>query len=507
MPQLQQPASGSRRTVGIIGGGIAGVGAAVMLKNAGYSADDLAVFERADRIGGVWHHNTYPGAACDVASLLYEYSFAPNPYWSRRFAPQPEIQQYIEGVAERFGVSDAIHTGANVERAEWDDARHRWIVHTNQGLHETDVLISACGQLTTPKVPDLDGRESFTGPAFHTAEWDHSVDLTGMRVAVIGTGASAIQVVPALQRVAAHIDLYQRSPGWVLPKNDHPNSEKTKARLTRYPVLQKYHRARHLLFNDLLAVAMTRRRWILKGLELLARQHIHAAIDDPTLRQQLTPSFELGCKRIMLSDDWYPALNQSNVNLVDHNIAEITPTGITTADGAHRPTDAIIWATGFQAHNFIAPTEVVGRGGHTLAQSWANGPRAYLGMTVPGFPNLFFIHGPNTTGGSGSVVNTIECGVRHVLAALDAMTSFHADAIEVTVDAADRFDKQLRAALNRTVWHQGGCHNWYVGEDGHDPVLWPWTWRTYAQRTRTLEPDAYSFVNENARYSPAQPPR
>jgi len=474
------------KRIAVVGGGFGGVGAAVMLRQAGH--EDVTVFERGERVGGVWNHNTYPGAACDIPSHLYEFSFAPNPRWSRRYAPQAEIQAYVEDVARRFGVFDRIRTGTDVQRAEWDG--EKWLLETSAGEHEADVLVTACGQLTTPVVPPLPGLGDFEGPAFHTAEWRHDVDLAGKRVAVIGTGCSAIQVVPAIQPTVDRVTVYQRSPGWTLPKMDFAYGPRMQRLFERFMVLQRADRALVFGFLELATAGLTQRRWLLPPFRAVARFQITRPIKDPELRRKVTPSDELGCKRIMLTDDWYPTLTKPNVDLVTDRIAAIEPGGIRTADGAERPADVIVLATGFRSHDFVAPMEIVGEGGRTLAEAWQPAPRAYLGMSVPDFPNLFLLYGPNTNGGAGSVIYTNEAGVRHVIAVLEELERANATRIEVRPEAADAFDGELRAALAGTVWHSG-CTNWYVDENGNDPNQWPWGWTTYRRRTERLEPGAY----------------
>jgi cation diffusion facilitator CzcD-associated flavoprotein CzcO len=478
----------SQPSIVVVGGGFGGVGAAVMLRQAGY--DDVTVLERGERLGGVWHDNTYPGAACDIPSHLYEFSFAPNPRWSRRYAPQPEIQAYLEDVARRYGVLDRVRTGTEVTQARWDDERGRWTVETAAGAHEADVLITACGQLSVPSVPAIPGLEEFAGPAFHTARWRHDVDLAGKRVAVIGTGCSAIQVVPAIQPLVAQADVYQRSPGWTIPKMDFAYRERTKRLFERFPLLQRIDRQAIFAVQELGAAAMTRHRWLLPAVRALGRRQISKAIADPELRRKVTPTDEIGCKRIMLTDEWYPTLARPNVELITDRIAAVTPTGLRTADGRERPADVIVLATGFKTHGFVAPMEIAGAAGRTLAEEWGGAPRAYLGLTVPGFPNMFMIYGPNTNGGTGSVVSTIESGMAHVLAALEALDRVGARRIEVRREAAEAFDRELRTALAGTVWHTG-CTNWYVDENGHDPNQWPWLWSTYRRRTARIEPGAY----------------
>jgi cation diffusion facilitator CzcD-associated flavoprotein CzcO len=477
--------------VAVVGGGFGGVGAAAMLKRAGY--DDVTVFERGERVGGVWHDNTYPGAACDIPSHLYEFSFAPNPRWSRRYAPQAEIQAYLEEIGRRYGVADRIRTRTEVLSARWDESRQTWMLETTAGPHEASILVTACGQLSVPTVPPIAGLESFAGPAFHTARWRHDVDLAGKRVAVVGTGCSAIQVVPAIQPEVAQVDVYQRSPGWTFPKMDFPYSERAKALFERFPILQRLDRAAIFYFQELGAAGMTKHRWLLRAFQAISRRRINAAIEDPELRRKVTPTDEIGCKRIMLTDDWYPTLTKPNVELVAKRIAEVTPGGIRTEDGAERPADVLVLATGFATHGFVAPMEIVGADGRRLTDAWADVPRAYLGLSVPAFPNMFLLYGPNTNGGTGSVVSTIEAGTNHVIAALQELDRADARKIEVRRETAETFDRELRAALAGTVWHSG-CTNWYVDENGHDPNQWPWLWTTYRRRTGKLEPGAYELV-------------
>jgi cation diffusion facilitator CzcD-associated flavoprotein CzcO len=477
-----------RKSVAVVGAGFGGVGAAVMLRRAGYH--DVTVFERGERVGGVWNHNTYPGAACDVPSHLYEFSFAPNPRWSRRFAPQAEIQAYVEDVARRHGVLESVRTGTEVTSALWDEERSVWSLQTSAGPHEADVLLTACGQLSVAKMPSIPGLESFEGPSFHTSQWRHDVDLAGKRVAVVGTGCSAIQAVPAIQPLVAQLDIYQRSPGWTMSKMDFPYSARTQRLFERFPVVQRLDRMAIFAFMEFGALAMTGHRWALKPFRAAGGRQITKAIQDEKLRAAVTPRDEVGCKRLMLTDEWYPTLTKPNVELITGPIAEITPAGVLLEDGSERPADVLVLATGFKTHGFVAPMEITGSGGRTLAEEWHQVPRAYLGMSIPGFPNMFLLYGPNTNGGTGSVIYTIEAGVSHVIAALGELERRNARRIEVTRRTAEGFDRELRAALAGTVWHTG-CTNWYVDEDGNDPNQWPWLWSTYRRRAARIQPGAY----------------
>ena len=481
----------STPSVAVVGAGIGGIAAATMLKRAGYH--DVTVFERNAGLGGVWHANTYPGAACDVPSHFYEFSFAPNPDWSRRYAPQPEIKAYLERVVRDEGVESMFRFNSEVRSATWDDRGH-WVLDTGTGEHVADVLITACGQLSTPKYPDIDGLNLFEGPAFHTAKWRHDVELAGKRVAVIGTGCSAAQVVPAIQPQVATLDVYQRSPGWTMPRMDYEYSDRAKRLFRRFPLLQRLDRKSVQAIMEFGAIGMTRRKWMLTPLKALGRKRIRDAIVDPALQEALIPKDEFGCKRVMVSDDWYPALAKPNVRVITGGVERITPQGVVGGDGVERPADVLVLATGFKSHDFVAPMEIRGAGGRRLADEWAETPKAYLGLSVPAFPNMFLLYGPNTNGGTGSVVFTVEAGMTHVLAALAELKRTGTRTIEVRREVAEDFHREIKQALPNTVWT--GCGNWYLDDSGHSPNQWPWRWATYTRRTRQLEPGAY-LVGDN----------
>ena len=481
----------STPSVAVVGAGIGGIAAATMLKRAGYH--NVTVFERNAGVGGVWHANTYFGAACDVSSHFYEFSFAPNPDWSRRYAPQPEIKAYLERVVRDEGVESMFRFNSEVRSATWDDRGH-WVLDTGAGEHVADVLITACGQLSTPKYPDIDGLNLFEGPAFHTAKWRHDVDLAGKRVAVIGTGCSAAQVVPAIQPQVATLDVYQRSPGWTMPRMDYEYSDRAKRLFRRFPLLQRLDRKSVQAIMEFGAIGMTRRKWMLTPLKALGRKRIRDAIADPALQEALIPKDEFGCKRVMVSDDWYPALAKPNVRVITGGVERITPQGVVGRDGVERPADVLVLATGFKSHDFVAPMAIRGVGGRSLADEWADTPKAYLGLSVPTFPNMFLLYGPNTNGGTGSVVFTVEAGMTHVLAALAELKRTGTRRIEVSREVADDFHREIKQALPNTVWT--GCGNWYLDDSGHSPNQWPWRWATYTRRTRQLEPGAY-LVGDN----------
>jgi cation diffusion facilitator CzcD-associated flavoprotein CzcO len=488
-PKATGPRAG-KRSVAVVGGGFGGIGAAIMLHRAGYR--DVTVFERGERIGGVWNFNTYPGVACDVPSNLYEFSFAPNPRWSRRYAPGAEIQAYIERVARRHGVLERVRLGTAFKRASFVDAQRRWRLDTTAGSFDADVLVTACGQLSTPSIPPIPGLDAFAGPSFHTARWRHDVELEGRHVAVVGSGCSAIQVVPAIQPQVAGLHVYQRSPGWTIPKMDFEIPPLTRRLFELVPAFQRLDRA--LIFGVLEAATagMTGHRRLLRPFRALARRQIERQIDDPELRRKVTPQDQIGCKRLMLTDDWYRTLTRRNVELITDRIAEITPEGVRTADRYERAADILILATGFNSHDFVAPMDIVGRAGRALTEAWDGVPRAYLGITVAGFPNLFLLYGPNTNGGASSVIYTVECAMRHVLAALRELERTDADTIELRPQAAAAFDRELREALAGTVW-QSGCTSWYIDEHGNNSNQWPWLWTTYRRRTARIDPAAYQL--------------
>ncbi|HVS67220.1 MAG TPA: NAD(P)/FAD-dependent oxidoreductase, partial [Mycobacteriales bacterium] len=381
-------------TVAILGAGAGGIAMGVALGRAGF---DYTIYEKSDGVGGTWRDNTYPGAACDVPSHLYSYSFAPNPHWSRTYATQPEILAYLERCADDFGVRDHVRTGTAIRTAEWDEGTQRWLLTADSGESFTaDVLVSGLGMLNVPFTPDIPGLESFRGRAFHSSQWDHSRPLTGERVASIGTGASAIQYVPAIADEVAHLDVFQRSPIWVSPRFDHEYTDEQKQRFERSPLSAKRHRWQ--IFWTYQRASFDVSHPFTQVQTDFARSYLMRKIEDPELRAVLTPDFPVGCKRPLTSRTWYPALTRPNVSVVTSPITEITPTGIRTADGELHGADTIIFGTGFRANEYLTTIDVVGRDGRKLADAWSDGAEAYLGLTVSGFPNFFMLYGPNTNG-------------------------------------------------------------------------------------------------------------
>ncbi|MHB8690336.1 MAG: flavin-containing monooxygenase [Solirubrobacteraceae bacterium] len=475
--------------VAIVGAGFGGLCLAIRLKQEGI--DDFVVLERADDLGGTWRDNTYPGCACDVPSHLYSFSFALNPDWSHIFARQGEIREYLRECAERFGVVPHIRYGHEVQGADWDDASDRWVVQTAAGEVRARVLVAAGGPLSQPSLPKLPGVERFAGTMFHSAQWDHGHDLRGKRVAVIGTGASAIQFVPRIQSKVAQLHLFQRTPPWVLPRPEHRITGAEKLLLRRVPGLQRAIRGGIYFGGELGILGLAYDQRLVKPIERLAVRHLHAQVKDPELRLKLTPSYRLGCKRILGSSDYYPALTRPNAEVVTDPIERIRKQEIVTADGSVREIDTIIFATGFHVTDNPMTEMVRGRDGRTLADVWQGSPQAYLGMAMPGFPNGFLLVGPNTGLGNNSIVFMIEAQVRYIVGAVKEMSRHGLGAIEVRPDVNAAFQEEVQARMPGTVWTDGGCRSWYLDASGRNSTLWPdFTWR-YALRTRRFELDDY----------------
>jgi cation diffusion facilitator CzcD-associated flavoprotein CzcO len=467
----------------IIGTGFSGIGMAVRLKQAG--VEDLTILERAHEVGGVWRDNTYPGAACDVASHLYSFSLAPDGYWTRRFAPQAEIKAYLQRVADDFAVLPHVRFGADVVRSSYDQDRRVWQVQLASGeVHETDVLIAACGQLSRPSYPDVPGLADFAGASFHSARWDHSTDLEGKRVVVLGTGASAIQFVPEVVRQAAHVTLLQRSVPYVLPKPDRAYSPKAQEVLAQHRSVIKADRARVFLANELRSLGFNTAPRLLKGFELLFRAHLRRVVKDPELRVKLTPTDPIGCKRILQSNDWYPALTQQHVDVVTEKVIRVVPNGVETADGVLHEADVLILGTGFTATELLAPMEVVGPVG-TLQQAWSHGAEAYLGSVVAGFPNLFLLYGPNTNLGHNSIILMLESQFAWITQAVQAVVP--GGSVEVRAAVQAQYNDWLQGRLKRTVF-AGGCTSWYLTKEGRNTQNWPGTTLAFRWRTRRLAP-------------------
>jgi cation diffusion facilitator CzcD-associated flavoprotein CzcO len=474
--------------VAILGSGFSGLGAAIRL--AGDGVDDLVVFERADDVGGTWRDNSYPGCACDVPSHLYSFSFAPNPRWTRTYSPAGEIWQYLRDCAELFGLMPRLRFGHEVLAAAWDDERRRWTIETSQGRWTADAFVSGSGFLSEPAVPDLPGLASFSGTTFHSARWNHGFDPAGRCVAVIGTGASAIQIVPELRKTAGRVTVFQRTPPWIVPRRDRPLRRWEHRMYGAFPPAQRVARAfvywtRELLLRSFLQPVEGGRN------ERLARRHLEAQVTDPELRAKLTPDYRMGCKRILLSTDYYPALQAPNVELVTDRIAEIRPRGILTAGGVEHEADAIVFATGFRVTEPPIAERVRGRDGRTLAEVWGGSPQAHLGTTVSGFPNFFLLLGPNTGLGHTSVVYMIEAQIEHLRSALTALRANGHRTLEPRPEAQAAFVSEVDERMRTTVWMAGGCASWYIDRTGRIATLWPGRTRPFRKRVARFDPREY----------------
>jgi cation diffusion facilitator CzcD-associated flavoprotein CzcO len=473
LPAPTPAASATAREVkiAIIGSGFAGLGMAIQLRRRGEA--DFVVLERAGEVGGTWRDNHYPGAACDVQSNLYSFSFAPNPDWPRSYSEQPEIQAYLESIADRYDVRRHCVFGADVTSARWDDAARRWHVRTAAGEFRAQVLISAAGALADPTYPDIPGLETFAGTVMHSARWDAGHDLAGERVAVIGTGASAIQIVPAIQPEVDSIAVYQRTAPWIVPRTDRPTKRWARFLYRHVPAVQRLIRGVLYLARELLVVGMAKQRRLLEPVERLARAHLERQVRDPKLKAALTPDYTIGCKRILISNDYYPAIAAPNAELVTARITEVRPYSIVTADGVERPTDTIVLATGFHVTDLPLAERICGRDGRSLAEVWAKGMVTNRSTTVAGFPNLFLLVGPNVGVGHTSMVYMIESQLTYVDAALRAMAAEDLEVLETTPQAQEAYRAFIARKSRGTVWLAGGCASWYLDEHGHNTTLWP----------------------------------
>jgi cation diffusion facilitator CzcD-associated flavoprotein CzcO len=470
--------------IAIAGAGLAGLGMAIALRRDGI--EDFVVLERADDLGGTWRDNSYPGCACDIASVLYSYSDEQNPAWTRAFAHQSEIHAYIHDVARRHGVTGHVLCGHEVLDADWSEESERWQITTSQGEFTAEIFISAVGALADPSIPKLTGLDSFQGPVFHSARWDHGHNLRGRRVAVVGTGASAIQFVPEIQPQVGHLDVFQRTPPWVLPRGNPVIPASWQRRFARHPRLLagvrrtvfSLYESFHYGFQHPAVMKLAERR---------ARAHIERQVADPQLRAKLIPDYRLGCKRILGSNTWYPALTEDNVEVVTAGIDRVTADGIVDAAGTHHPVDTIIFGTGFHVSDVPVSHRIRGRGGELLADRWQGSPRAHLGMSVPGYPNLFMLLGPNTGLGHNSVLLMIEAQIAYLRRALRYRRQHGLGTLEPTERAQAAYIAAVDRGTEGSVWTAGGCLSWYVDATGRNSTLWPGSVRAYQRRLARFE--------------------
>ncbi|MFI7587624.1 flavin-containing monooxygenase [Spongisporangium articulatum] len=471
----------------IIGAGAGGLAAAAAMRRDGVR--DLTVVEQAGEVGGVWAANTYPGAQCDVPSHLYSLSFRPNPRWSRTYGDGPEILENLRDVVRAHGLEPYLRLRTTVRRARWDDGG--WLVeldHPEEGLTEVraDVVIAATGQLSRPAVPALDGLESFSGQAFHSADWPAELDLNGKRVAVVGTGASAVQFVPRIVEAAQRVTVFQRSAPYIVGKADRPYREWEKAAYARVPGLLRLSRLRQYLWNEMLGLGFVKYPVLMRFAEVGWRLRLLRAVRDRSLRRKLTPDYRMGCKRILRAPDWYRTLVRPDVDLVTEPISGVTPEGVRTADGALHEADVLIFGTGFETTDFLAPIEITGPDGVTLAERWRDGATAYLGTVVAGFPNLFTLYGPGTNLGNTSILLMIEAQLGWVRQALRRLRSGGAETIEVRPEVQQAYLDWFHAASAGTIW-ETGCRSWYL-VDGHNVNNWPDSAHAFRRRLRRLDP-------------------
>ncbi|WP_118181656.1 flavin-containing monooxygenase [Paraburkholderia phosphatilytica] len=477
--------------VAIIGSGFAGLGMAIRLRQAGMT--DFIVAEQADAVGGTWRDNHYPGCACDVQSHVYSFSFAPNPRWTRMFARQPEIRAYLEDCTARFGIAPHLRFGHRLASAVYDDARHRWqLTFENGAQWSARVLVSGMGGLSRAALPDIEGMGTFEGKTFHSQQWDHRYPLEGKRVAVIGTGASAIQFVPQIAPRVASLALFQRTPPWIMPKPDRAIRPVEQWLFRHLPFTQKLMRTGLYWMLESRAFGFAIHPSLMKTAQKIAFKHLRRQVPDPRLRATLTPNYTMGCKRILISNDYFPALSRENVSVVTDGIARVEPDAVVTQDGTRHPVDCIIYGTGFQVADPFPRGLIRGRDGVDIVDTWRDGAHAYLGSTLPGYPNLFMIVGPNTGLGHNSMVYMIEAQVEYVLRALQTMRREQAAAIEVRPQIERAYNAQIQRQLGRAIWSTGGCRSWYLDpRTGRNTTLWPGFAFRFRQATSSFTMDDY----------------
>ena len=485
-----------RVRVAIIGAGFGGLGAGIRLRRSGLT--DFIILERAGSVGGTWRDNTYPGCACDVPSHLYSFSFAPNPAWSRSFSPQPEIWRYLEDVSERTAVAGHIRFGTEVIEARWDAGSAHWALRTSRGDLTADVLVSAAGPLSEPSLPDIPGMESFPGKVFHSARWDHDCDLAGRRVAVVGTGASAIQIVPAIQPLVGRLTLFQRTPAWVMPRRDRRITDAERWLYRHVPLTQRVARTALHISREALVGAFVRRPAQLRAAQRLALAHLAKSVPDPALRAALTPDYVMGCKRILLSGDYYPALSQPNAELIASGLAKVDGSTLTAQDGTAVEADVIIFATGFHTTDMPIAPRIYGAGGVTLEQAWGQDMSALRGTTVAGFPNLCLVIGPNTGLGHNSMIHIVEAQADYIAGYLATLDRLGASALDARAEAQQRWSAHIEQRMASTVWSTGGCVSWYLNAAGRNPTLWPGSIRQFRRATQRVDLSEYDVIPATA---------
>ena len=479
----------------VVGAGFAGL-AAVAKILADDPGADVVVIERASDVGGTWRDNTYPGCACDVPTSLYSFSFAPSPEWSHTFARQPELFDYLRSVVERLHLKDRIVTNCELQSAIWDESTKRWTVQTTNGATSARVLIAATGALSTPKIPDVPGIDTFEGTVFHSATWDHEHDLTDERVAVIGTGASAVQFVPEIVDRAQRLTVFQRTPAWVIPRLDRTIGRLERALYERIPATHRAVRAVIYGYREAYVTVLADNPWMLPAVKAFAKLNLRRQVKNPATRAALTPDYAPGCKRLLLSNDWLPTLDRPDVDLVTSGLASVTENGVVEASGRHHQVDTIIFATGFTPTEPPVSHLLRGNDGRTLAQHWGGSPQAHRGTTVAGFPNLFLMYGPNTNLGHSSIVYMLESQANYLVSALNAMKTRGIAAVEVVESAQRQHNSWVDAELEGTVWNAGGCSSWYLDANGRNSTMWPTYTFRFRSMTREFDLANYRIVSD-----------
>ena len=481
--------------VAILGAGFGGLGMAVRLKARGENS--FIILEKADRPGGTWRDNTYPGAACDVQSHLYWFSFDAPPDWSHVYCDQPEILGNVERLIERHGLAPHIRYGAGVTTAHWDDAAALWRIRTAGGdEYHARAFVTAWGQLNRPSFRGIEGRESFRGVLFHSSRWRHDVDLAGQRVACVGNGASAVQFIPRIAPVVAHLSVFQRSANYVVPRLDRPYTVEERRRFQEDPSLYAASREGFYLEHETWYDAMRQDTPKAREFTAVARAHLEAQVADPALRDKLWPDYPIGCKRILITDDFYPAMTRPNVEVVTECITRIEPDGVRTADGRLHEADVIVFATGFETNSLLGVVDIAGRGGRSLRDAWREAPEAYLGITAAGFPNLFMLYGPNTNLGHNSIIAMLECQYGYILQALQTVRESQADALDLRPDAMERYNRHLQREFEGTAW-AGSCSSWYKTPEGRITNNWSGSVEEYKRRTARFDPSDYEVIRHS----------
>ncbi|WP_032369295.1 MULTISPECIES: flavin-containing monooxygenase [Nocardiaceae] len=479
----------------VVGAGFAGLAAVAKILAADPSAD-VTVIERASEVGGTWRDNTYPGCACDVPTSLYSFSFAPSPKWSHTFARQPELFDYLQSVVDRLNLRDRIVADCELLSADWSDTDQRWTVQTSKGAASVRVLVAATGALSTPKIPDVPGIDTFQGTVFHSATWNHEHDLTGERVAVIGTGASAVQFVPEIVDKAQRLTVFQRTPAWVIPRLDRTIGRVERTLYEKVPAAHRAVRGIIYGYREAYVTVLADNPWMLPAVKAFAKANLKRQVKNPTKRAALTPDYAPGCKRLLLSNDWLRTLDRQDVDLVTSGLTSVTENGVVDASGRNYEVDTIIFATGFTPTEPPVSHLLRGSDGRTLAERWGGSPQAHLGTTVAGFPNLFLMYGPNTNLGHSSIVYMLESQANYVVSALSEMRDHHATAVEVSESAQQQHNSWVDSSLDGTVWNAGGCSSWYLDANGRNSTMWPTYTFRFRNKTRTFDTSNYRLVSD-----------